>query len=287
MSIREKERLVKKDWRKKWEIEKFLGWRDRPLEERDEQWFYRFWVTLFLGGQVFWRIFQGKIDREKIRENLVTVGLDSIKSVILIAFFAGMIFSIQTARELIRFGAVASLGGAFALSFCRELAPVLTAGIVAGQVGSAFAAEIGEMQVTEQIDALYMLKTNPVDYLVIPRVIASCLMLPILTIFALVLGIFGGMLVASLFYHLPSDKFLESVRLFLQPADVFLVVIKGFIFGGIIGIVGCGLGLTTTGGGKGVGRSATAAVVTSWILIFIADFVLSLLMFHELAITKG
>ena len=287
MSIRKKERLVKKDWRKKWEVQKFLGWHDRPLEESDEQWFYRFWVTLFLGGQVFWRIFQGKIDRGKILEHLVTVGLDSIKSVILIAFFAGMIFTIQTARELIRFGALASLGGAFALSFCRELAPVLTAGIVAGQVGSAFAAEIGEMQVTEQIDALYMLKTNPVDYLVIPRAIASCLMLPILTIFALVLGIFGGMLVASLFYNLPSDKFLESVRLFLQPADLFLVIIKGFIFGLIIGIVGCGLGLTTTGGGKGVGRSATAAVVTSWILIFIADFVLSLLMFHELAITKG
>jgi ABC-type transport system involved in resistance to organic solvents, permease component len=135
---------------------------------------------------VLLRILSGKIDRRKIMEHLVTVGLDSLRAVLLIAFFAGMIFTIQSARELIRFGAVGAVGGAFALAFCRELAPVLTAGVVAGQVGSAFAAEIGEMQVTEQIDALYMLRTNPVDYLVVPRVIACCVMLPILTYF------FGG-----------------------------------------------------------------------------------------------
>jgi phospholipid/cholesterol/gamma-HCH transport system permease protein len=262
--------------------------RDRHLDETfNNRWFQRFLVTLFLGGQVLLRLLQGKIDRRKIMEHLVTVGLDSLRSVLLIAFFAGMIFTVQSARELIRFGAVGAVGGAFAVAFCRELAPVLTAGVVAGQVGSAFAAEIGEMQVTEQIDALYMLRTNPVDYLVVPRVIACCVMLPILTIFSVAVGILGGLFVAVNFYELEPSVFLESVRTFLGPWDLVTVAIKSVIFGLIIALVGCGWGLTTAGGGKGVGQAATAAVVTSWVFVFVADFFLSLLMFHELGITRN
>nr|WP_293340424.1 MlaE family lipid ABC transporter permease subunit [Microcoleus sp. CAWBG58] len=262
--------------------------RDRHLDETfNNRWFQRFLVTLFLGGQVLLRLLQGKVDRRKIMEHLVTVGLDSLRSVLLIAFFAGMIFTVQSARELIRFGAVGAVGGAFAVAFCRELAPVLTAGVVAGQVGSAFAAEIGEMQVTEQIDALYMLRTNPVDYLVVPRVIACCVMLPILTIFSVAVGILGGLFVAVNFYELEPSVFLESVRTFLGPWDLVTVAIKSVIFGLIIALVGCGWGLTTAGGGKGVGQAATAAVVTSWVFVFIADFFLSLLMFHELGITRS
>jgi phospholipid/cholesterol/gamma-HCH transport system permease protein len=262
--------------------------RDRHLDETfNNRWFQRFLVTLFLGGQVLLRLLQGKVDRRKIMEHLITVGLDSLRSVLLIAFFAGMIFTVQSARELIRFGAVGAVGGAFAVAFCRELAPVLTAGVVAGQVGSAFAAEIGEMQVTEQIDALYMLRTNPVDYLVVPRVIACCVMLPILTIFSVAVGILGGLFVAVNFYELEPSVFLESVRTFLGPWDLVTVAIKSVIFGLIIALVGCGWGLTTAGGGKGVGQAATAAVVTSWVFVFIADFFLSLLMFHELGITRS
>jgi phospholipid/cholesterol/gamma-HCH transport system permease protein len=249
--------------------------RDRHLDETfNNRWFQRFLVTLFLGGQVLLRLLQGKVDRRKIMEHLITVGLDSLRSVLLIAFFAGMIFTVQSARELIRFGAVGAVGGAFAVAFCRELAPVLTAGVVAGQVGSAFAAEIGEMQVTEQIDALYMLRTNPVDYLVVPRVIACCVMLPILTIFSVAVGILGGLFVAVNFYELEPSVFLESVRTFLGPWDLVTVAIKSVIFGLIIALVGCGWGLTTAGGGKGVGQAATAAVVTSWVFVFIADFFL-------------
>jgi phospholipid/cholesterol/gamma-HCH transport system permease protein len=257
-------------------VKKYQKKRDRHLDETfHNRWFQRFLVTLFLGGQVLLRILQGKIDRRKIMEHLVTVGLDSLRSVLLIA------------RELLRFGAVGAVGGAFAVAFCRELAPVLTGGVVAGQVGSAFAAEIGEMQVTEQIDALYMLRTNPVDYLVVPRVIACCVMLPILTIFSVAVGILGGLLVATYFYELEPSVFLESVRTFLGPWDLITVAIKSVIFGLIIALVGCGWGLTTAGGGKGVGQAATAAVVTSWVFIFVADFFLSLLMFHELGITRS
>ncbi|MEG4487792.1 MlaE family lipid ABC transporter permease subunit [Microcoleus sp. D2_18a_B4] len=269
-------------------VKKYQEKCDRHLDETfNNRWFQRFFVTLFLGGQVLLRILQGKIDRRKIMEHLVTVGLDSFRSVLLIAFFGGMIFTFQSARELVRFGAVGAMGGAFAVAFCGELAPLLTAGVVAGQVGSAFAAEIGEMQVTEQIDALYMLRTNPVDYLVVPRVIACCIMLPILTIFSVAVGILGGLFVAVHFYNLEPSVFLESVRTFLGPWDLVNVVIKSFIFGLIIALVGCGWGLTTVGGGKGVGQAATAAVVTSWVLIFVADLCLSLLRFHELGIPRS
>jgi len=269
-------------------VKKYQEKYDRPLDETfNNRWFQRFLVTLFLGGQVLWRILQGKIDRRKIMEHLVTVGLDSLGSVLLIAFFGGMIFTFQLARELVRFGGVGAVGGTFAVAFCGELAPLLTAGVVAGQVGSAFAAEIGEMQVTEQIDALYMLRTNPIDYLVVPRVIACCIMLPILTIFSVAVGILGGLFVAVNFYELEPSVFLESVRTFLGPWDLVTVAIKSFIFGLIIALVGCGWGLTTAGGGRGVGQAATAAVVTSWVFIFVADLFLSLLMFYELGTMRS
>ncbi|RUR73513.1 hypothetical protein PCC6912_56840 [Chlorogloeopsis fritschii PCC 6912] len=192
-----------------------------------------------------------------------------------------MIFTIQTARELIRFDAVSTVGGAFALAFCRELAPILTASIIAGQVGSAFAAEIGEMRVTEQIDALHILKTDPIDYLVLPRVIACSLMLPILTIIGLVVGIAGGVFAAGQFYQILPEVFLESVRNFLVIPDVLIVFLKGLIFGLLIAVIGCSWGITTVGGAKQVGESATAAVVTTWVSIFIVDFFLSLLLYEN------
>ncbi len=213
---------------------------------------------------------------------MVTAGPGSILPVLLVNGCAGMIFTIQTARELVKFDAVNTVGGAFALAFCRELAPILTASIIAGQVGSAFAAEIGEMCVTEQIDALYMLKTDPIDYLVVPRVIACCLMLPILTILGLVIGIIGGVFAAMQFYQVDPEIFLESVRNFLTVPDILTVLLKAFIFGVLVAVIGCNWGLTTTGGAKQVGESATAAVVTSWVLIFIVDFFLSLLLYEKL-----
>lgn len=247
-------------------------------------WAARFLMAVLLGGQVLMRLLKGKICRRHIMEHMVTVGPGSLIAVLLTSFFSGMIFTIQTARELVQFGAVSAVGGAFAIAFCRELAPILTASIIAGQVGSAFAAEIGSMRVTEQIDALQMLRTDPVDYLVVPRVIACCMMLPIMTILALVTGILGGMFIAANLYSLPVATFLDSVQAFLNLNDLFNVVLKAFVFGAIVAVIGCSWGLTTTGGVKGVGRSATAAVVTTWVTIFIVNFFLSLVMFQELGI---
>jgi phospholipid/cholesterol/gamma-HCH transport system permease protein len=237
--------------------------------------------AVLLFGQVWLHFIQGKTYYRKIMQHLVTAGPGSISPVLLVSGFAGMIFTIQTARELVRFGAENAVGGAFALAFCRELAPILTASIMAGQVGSAFAAEIGAMRVTEQIDALYMLKTDPIDYLVLPRVIACCLMVPLMTILALVTGIIGGVFAASHFYKIIPETFLESVRNFLEPSDLFIILLKGFIFGVLVAVIGCSWGLTTKGGAKEVGESATKAVVTSWVSIFIMDFFLSLLLFDQ------
>lgn len=152
--------------------------------------------------------------------------------------------------------------------------------VVAGRVGSAFAAEIGTMRVTEQIDALQMLKTDPVDYLVTPRVVACSLMLPILTIFSLLMGMAGGLFIADTLYDISRRIFLESIKNFLQPWDLMAALLKSAVFGALIAIIGCNWGLTTTGGAKGVGQSTTAAVVISLLAIFIANFFLSWLMFQ-------
>jgi phospholipid/cholesterol/gamma-HCH transport system permease protein len=182
--------------------------------------------------------------------------------------------------SFINFGATSAVGGVLALALSRELAPVLTAVILAGRVGSAFAAEIGTMRVTEQIDALYMLKTDPIDYLVIPRVIACCLMLPILTILAIILGMGGGVIIAESLYGISQEVFLDSARSFLKIWDLVSAAIKAVVFGGLIAIIGCSWGLTTTGGAKGVGQSTTTAVVTALLAIFITNFFLSWIMFQ-------
>lgn len=250
-----------------------------PLKQNLEQlWIVRCGAAVLLFGQVLLHLCQGKAYYRKILEHMVTAGPGSISPVLLVSGFAGMIFTIQTARELVQFGAVSAVGGAFALAFCRELAPILTASILAGQVGSAFAAELGAMRVTEQIDALYMLRTDPIDYLVLPRVIACCLMMPFMMIFAVMIGITGGVFAAWQFYQIVPEVFLESVRTFLAPSDLMIILLKGFIFGTLVAVNGCSWGLTTKGGAKEVGESATTAVVTTWVSIFMMDFVLTVLL---------
>jgi phospholipid/cholesterol/gamma-HCH transport system permease protein len=253
----------------------------QPKRNLEQSRIIRCFSAFLLFGQILVHFICGKTYCRKILEHTVTAGPASLLPVLLVSCFAGMIFTIQTARELVRFGAVNSVGGAFALAFCRELAPILTASIIAGQVGSAFAAELGAMRVTEQIDALYMLKTDPIDYLVLPRVIACCLMMPIMMIFALVTGIIGGAFAAMQFYQVAPETFLDSVREFLLPSDIFIILLKGLIFGAIVAVNGCSWGLTTQGGAKEVGESATTAVVTTWVAIFIMDFILALLLFER------
>ncbi|MBW4668629.1 MAG: MlaE family lipid ABC transporter permease subunit [Cyanomargarita calcarea GSE-NOS-MK-12-04C] len=243
-------------------------------------WGQRLLAAIFLGGQVLVHLLKGKIYRRNTIEQMASVGPDSLFIALLTSVFVGAVFTIQVAREFINFGAGNVVGGVLALALTRELAPVLTAVVLAGRVGSAFAAEIGTMRVTEQIDALLMLKTDPIDYLVIPRVLACCLMLPILTLLSLVTGMFGGLIIATNVYSLADTAFIDSARNFLGVWDILSAMIKAFCFGILIAVIGCSWGLTTTGGAKGVGQSTTTAVVTALLIIFISNFFLSWLMFQ-------
>jgi phospholipid/cholesterol/gamma-HCH transport system permease protein len=240
---------------------------------------YHILMALVLGGQVLMRVLQGRVRRHLVMEHMVAAGPGALMPVLMTNLFAGMIFAIQTAREMERFGVLTALGGAFALGFCRELAPILSAAILAGQVGSAFAAEIGSMKITEQIDALKVLRTDPIDYLVVPRVLACCIMLPMLTMMGLVLGVLGGAFIANRLYELQPSVFLESVQALLEPTDLIAVLMKSVIFGAMIALAGCCWGLTTTCS-KTLGRSATSAVVTTWVSIFVVDFFVTLILFH-------
>ncbi|MGD1860026.1 MAG: MlaE family ABC transporter permease [Leptolyngbyaceae cyanobacterium] len=237
-----------------------------------------------LGGQVLMRILRGRVQRHAVMEHMVSAGPGALMPVLMTNLFAGMIFSIQTAREMARFGAVHALGGAFALGFCRELAPILTAAILAGQVGSAFAAEIGSMKITEQIDALKVLRTDPIEYLVVPRVVACCVMLPVLTMMGLVLGVWGGWFAANVFYGVQSSIFLDSVQSLLEPMDLMAVLLKAVIFGAMIALAGCTWGLTTTCS-KGLGRATTSAVVTTWVGLFVVDFFITILLLHGVTVS--
>ena len=243
-------------------------------------WFRRFIAAIFLSGQAIVHILRGKFNYPNIIEQMALVGPESLLIALVTSTTIGMVFTIQVAREFINIGAGQIVGGVLSLALTRELAPVLTAVVLAGRVGSAFAAEIGTMKVSEQIDALYILKTDPVDYLVIPRVIACCIMLPLLTIVSIVAGMFGGLLVANSIYGMPVRIFLDSARNFLNVWDICSAPIKAVCFGALIAIIGCSWGLTTTGGAKGVGQSTTTAVVTSLLAIFISNFFLSWIMFQ-------
>ncbi|NEO99393.1 MAG: MlaE family lipid ABC transporter permease subunit [Symploca sp. SIO2E9] len=244
-------------------------------------WLQRLLAATFLAGQVLLHLFNRKIHRRNTLEQMATVGPESLMIAMLTATVIGMVFTIQTAREFLNFGAGSAVGGVLALALTRELAPVMTAVVLAGRVGSAFAAELGTMRVTEQIDALYMLKTDPIDYLVIPRVIACFLMLPILTILAIIFGMTGGLLVTITFYgnSITQSMFLDSASDLLKSWDLCAAALKAFCFGILIAVIGCSWGLTTTGGAKGVGQSTTTAVVTALLAIFIANFFLTWLMF--------
>jgi phospholipid/cholesterol/gamma-HCH transport system permease protein len=243
-------------------------------------WFGRLVAAIFLGGQVIVHLLSLKIHPRNTLDQMAVVGPGSLLIALLTATTVGMVFTIQVSREFLSLGAGNAVGGVLAIALSRELAPVLTAVVVAGRVGSAFAAEIGTMRVTEQIDALYILRTDPIDYLVIPRAIACCIMLPILTILSIVTGMAGGVLIATNLYGISQNVFLDSAKNFLDVWDLCSAAIKGVFFGALIAVIGCSWGLTTTGGAKGVGKSTTAAVVTALLAIFISNFFLSWLMFQ-------
>lgn len=238
-------------------------------------------LTFFvIAGQVFIRILKGKIHWRNTLQQLERVGPKSVGVCLLTAAFVGMAFTIQFVREFTKLGLQRSVGGVLALAFSRELSPVVTSIVVAGRIGSAFAAELGTMQVSEQIDTLIVLGTNPVDYLVTPRVIASLLTLPFLTLLCFTVGMASSALLSDGVFGISINIILDSAQRVLRPWDIISAMIKSQVFGAIISIVSCAWGVTTSGGAKGVGESTTSAVVISLVGIFIADFALSYCFFQ-------
>lgn len=233
-----------------------------------------------LGGQVMTRILQGKIHWRNMREQLQLVGPRSLGVALLTASFVGMVFTIQFVREFAKLGLTKSVGGVLALALSRELTPVVTCIILAGRVGSAFAAELGTMAVSEQTDSLRVLGTDPVDYLITPRVLSCMIAGPILNVMCFTMGIAASVVLAQAVYDVPANVILNSAARAVGTWDVATSMIKAWVFGVIISVVSCAWGFTTTGGAKGVGESTTSAVVISLVLIFIADFFLSFLFFQ-------
>lgn len=230
-------------------------------------------------GEALGHLVCGRAGGRRAIAQMSVVGVDSLPIVLVTLLFAGMVLGLHTAREFVRFGAGSYVGGMVALSVARELGPVLTGVVVAARVGSAMAAELGSMTITEQIDALRTLAVSPVQYLVVPRLLACLMMLPVLCMLADLSGALGAYLIAIRAGVSPQE-YLQSVRTWLQYVDLFAGMGKTVVFGGIIAIVGCERGLSAGGGAAGVGRVTTSAVVISIVLIYVSNYLLSAIIYR-------
>ena len=212
-----------------------------------------------------------------IFRQMYIVGVGTLPIAMLVALFVGMVLSVQTGSELALYGTQEAIGAIVGLSMVKELGPVMTSLLVAGRVGSSMAAEIGAMQVYEEIDALKTLEINPVRYLAMPRLIACLFSVPALVAFSMVVGIIGGGIVAEVNpkIDVPFNVYYENVTRALNYKEISKGLFKAMVFGGIIAHVGCYVGFKTSGGARGIGESTTRSVVLSFLLIMIANYLLT------------
>jgi len=242
-------------------------------------------AVAFVGDQVLLLasatgyIARGRLGLRRTLDQMAIAGTDSLPIVAVTMLFVGMAWGFNTARYLVQFGAASYYGGSTSLAIARELGPALCGVVVAARVGSAFAAQLGTMTVTEQIDALHALAVNPIYYLVVPRLVACVIMLPVLIVVADATGIFGAFII-SINGGITSGVYASSIQQWLGEMDLYGGIAKGFFFGAIIALVGCRQGLRTTGGAEGVGRATISAVVLSIVLIYGANLLLTMLFFR-------
>ncbi|MDD4957207.1 MAG: ABC transporter permease [Candidatus Omnitrophica bacterium] len=221
---------------------------------------------------LFTGVFRGKAtSRQSIFQQMVFAGVQSLVIVFFVSFFTGIVIAMQSAYQLKQLGAIIYVAPMVAVSMARELGPVFTALVVAGRVGSAIAAELGTMKVSEQIEALETLALDPVRFLVVPRFLALFIMLPCLTIISDLTGILGGMLVGVLNLKINQFRYLTFSFNFMTWKDVWTGLVKSGMFAIVISMVSCYVGLSTSGGAEGVGKSTTMSVVISFILIILFD----------------
>ena len=228
--------------------------------------------------KTFGFILKGSISMRETVYQMSAIGVSSLPIVLVTVAFSGAVLSLYLAQLVVKFGVGSYTGAAVGLSVTREIAPVLTAVVVTARSGSAMAAELGSMKVTEQIDALRALAVSPIEYLVVPRLLACMLMLPVLTIFANVIGVVAGYFVA-IANGVAAGGFISSVKGFVTVHDVMMGLLKTVFFAAVIAMVGVQQGLGTRGGATGVGKSTTSAVVLSIVIIYILNFVLAYIFF--------
>jgi len=234
---------------------------------------------------LYWIIFgpfkKKTLHRQSIFAQMAFMGLRSTAIVFFVTLFTGIVMAMQTAYQLQKMGAVIYVAALVAISLCRELSPVLTALVVAGRAGSAIAAELGTMKVSEQIEALDTMAINPVRYLAAPRFLALFFMLPCLTILGDLAGILGGFFIGTTSLNINPDLYMQTTFKHLALKDIYTGLIKSFAFAMIIAIIGCYEGLNTQGGAEGVGKATTRSVVISFILIILADCILTAIFYFS------
>ncbi len=230
-------------------------------------------VVLFVDA--LWQLPEAHRSRRALMRQLEVAGFGSLMVLSLIAGLTGMIMAVQTGTALERFSAQNELGQIIGATFCREMGPIWAAVIVLARVGSSMSAELGTMVVNEEVDALRMMSINPVRYLVMPRILALVIAMPILTSVADWVGMFGGAVISRLTFNIPMSSFLDSVKQGVDTFDFFSGLVKAAVFACIIGAIACDRGLSTNDGAEGVGRSTTESVVLNVIFVLIADLIMT------------
>ena len=234
---------------------------------------------MLLLGSTLKGIVRPPVELRNIVNQMLQIGVNSLPVVLVTAVFTGMVLALQSYTGFKRFGAEGLVGSVVALSMTRELGPVLTALIVTGRAGAAMAAELGTMRVTEQIDALETLATNPVKYLVVPRFLSGMIMLPALTAVTDIIGILGGYFVTVMLLGSSSTTYLRATWDYLELQDIYSGLVKACFFGAAFAQISSYKGFYTSGGAEGVGRATTGAVVYSSMTILISDYFLSVWLF--------
>lgn len=259
----------------------------RVLGARDAQFYSNLLMNFILNGiyqiqeltLLTWRalrsLFRSPIYLREILNQMDILGVGSLTIILLTGFFTGGVLALNSANTLQKFGVQSVTGQLVTTSLIRELGPVLTALMLAGRVGSGIAAELGSMLVSEQIDAMRALGTNPIKKLVAPRIVSLVVMTPALTVICDLVGVLGGLVVSITLLHQPSSVYIASAKEAVNYKEIIGGLIKPTVFGSIIAIIGCYMGLNTFGGTVGVGRSTTRSVVVASILIIVVDFLLS------------
>jgi len=230
---------------------------------------------VLLAGRAFRNIFRKPHYFDDVVLQMDTIGVGSLLVVSLVGLFSGVVMALQMSRALAQYGEVEKTGTLVAITLARELGPVLTAIMMAGRNSSGIASELGSMKVTEQIDAMRALGTDPIQKLVTPRLEATCFMLPLLTIIADFVGLSGGWMISVTKLHLTSRLYWNSAWTALEWNDVAQGLIKPLVFAVVVSLIGCFYGLRTTGGTQGVGRATTQAMVMATIMIFITDVMIT------------